>query len=351
MPLQRLRRILGRVANAARRYDSSSLAILRRMAALRLGRGLRIEEAYFAGLLDPNAPSARTVEFVSRGEFLRALRPFNAGPTGLVDDKAVFAAYAQSHGLAIPRTLALVTPPSAADGQGRPLRHDEDWALWLRESVPAAFVVKPAAGMGGRYVDFYQRRGEGAWLDGRPLTPGDLRRRLCVEARYGPAIVQERIRNHAALARLSGSDALQCTRIVTVVAASGGVEILVAFQKLIVGANQIDNFAGARTGNLVASVDRATGALGDAWSDGAACMEHPGTGRPIKGFSLPHWAAALALVQRAALLFRPLRAIGWDVALTENGPVLVEGNSEWLAFGEKGLWYSRADLARLQRLF
>jgi hypothetical protein len=57
------------------------------------------------------------------------------------------------------------------------------------------------------------------------------------------------------------------------------------------------------------------------------------------------------LVQRAAHRFRPVRVIGWDVALTEAGPVLVEGNSEWLAFGEQGLRYSRADLERLQRLF
>jgi hypothetical protein len=128
------------------------------------------------------------------------------------------------------------------------------------------------------------------------------------------------------------------------------VELLVAFQKLIVGQRQIDNFAGAETGNLVVSIDAKTGTLLEAFADGAPCPNHPDTRVVISGFQLPHWAAACALVRRAALLFRPVRAIGWDVALTEDGPVLVEGNSEWLAFGEQGLRYSRADLARLQRL-
>jgi len=351
MPADRLRRIVERVATAARRYDSSSLAIVIRMAALRLGRGLRLEEAYFAGLLDPKVAKERIVEFVSRSEFVRALRPFNAGPVELVDDKAVFAACAQSHGLPIPRTLALVTPPFAVDVEGRPLHDEEEWRRWFRTSLPAAFVVKPVGGMGGRGVEFFERRGDEAWSGGRLLTPGDLRRRLCLDAAYGRAIVQERIRNHAALAKLSRSDALQCTRMVTVLKRSGEVELLVAFQKLIVGGHQIDNFAGAWTGNLVAAIDLGSGVLGAAWADGALCAAHPDTGATIAGFRLPHWADARALVERAAQLFKPLRAVGWDVALTEDGPVLIEGNSEWLAFGEKGLCYSEGDLARLMRLF
>jgi hypothetical protein len=138
--------------------------------------------------------------------------------------------------------------------------------------------------------------------------------------------------------------------MVTVVARSGEVEHLVAFQKLIVGGHQIDNFAGSWTGNLVVFVEPGSGALGGAFVDGTPCAVHPGTGEKIAGFHLPHWSGARALVERAALRFTPLRAIGWDVALTQDGPVLVEGNSEWLAFGEQGFWYSAADLARLKRL-
>ena len=112
MPVERLQRILARVAAAARRYDTSSLAVLGRMVALRARRGLRLEEAYLAGVLDPRLSPERVADFVGRDEFLSTLRPFNAGPKELVDDKAVFALYAESLGLAIPRTLALVAPPS-----------------------------------------------------------------------------------------------------------------------------------------------------------------------------------------------------------------------------------------------
>ena len=213
-------------------------------------------------------------------------------------------------------------------------------------------MIKPTRGMGGEGVDFYERRGDEVWLAGRRLTIADLRRRLCEKPAYGPAIVQERIGNHSALARLSGTEALQCTRMVTVVARSGEIELLFAFQKLIVGGHQTDNFAGTWSGNVVASIELGGGTLGAAFTNGVPCAAHPDTHEPIAGFCLPHWSAARALVDRAARHFRPLRAIGWDVALTEDAPVLIEGNSEWLAFGEKGLlWFGAVDLAKLKRLF
>jgi hypothetical protein len=115
MPSYRLQRVVSLITGAARRYDSSSFAVLRRMLALRASHGFGLEEAYFAGLLDPRILPERVAEFVGRREFLDALRPFNVAAKDLVDDKAIFASYAQSHGLAIPRTLALVTPPFAAD--------------------------------------------------------------------------------------------------------------------------------------------------------------------------------------------------------------------------------------------
>jgi hypothetical protein len=138
--------------------------------------------------------------------------------------------------------------------------------------------------------------------------------------------------------------------MVTVVTRAGAVELLFAFQKLIVGAHLVDNSVGVRTGNLVVSVD-ASGTLGAAYREGAPCPVHPVTGRTIAGSVVPDWDAARALVERAAQHFVSLRAIGWDVGHTADGPVLVEGNTEWVAFGERGFWYSTRDLARLEALY
>lgn len=349
MALARLRRVVGRITEASRRYDASSLAVARRVLALR-ARRIGLDEAFLAGALDPGVPLAQCADFVGRLELLAVLRQLNVGAKDLVDDKAIFAVCAAGHGLPIARTLALVAPPFAIDGAGAPVHGGEAFLRWLR-AAPASFVVKPAVGMGGRGVEVLERRGDEVTTGGRTLGAHAFRSRLCDEGTYGRAIVQERLGNHPTLVELSGTDALQCTRMVTVVTRSSDVELLFAFQKLIVGAHVIDNSVGNRTGNLVVAVDSAHGTLGAAFADGAPCPRHPVTDRAIAGFALPHWREACALVERAARCFRPLRAIGWDVALTEAGPVLLEGNTEWIAFGgDKGFWYSAADLARLKAL-
>jgi len=46
-------------------------------------------------------------------------------------------------------------------------------------------------------------------------------------------------------------------------------------------------------------------------------------------FTLPCWFETSVLVKQPALKFLPLRAIGWDVAITPDGPCILEANSYW----------------------
>ena len=55
---------------------------------------------------------------------------------------------------------------------------------------------------------------------------------------------------------------------------------------------------------------------------------HPGTGAPIEGRILPLWPEALELVTRAHDLNGDRVAVGWDVAILEDGPCLIEGNGK-----------------------
>ena len=46
----------------------------------------------------------------------------------------------------------------------------------------------------------------------------------------------------------------------------------------------------------------------------------------ISYFTIPHWEQCVKTVLKAQTLFAPLRTIGWDVGITNHGPVLIEGN-------------------------
>lgn len=55
--------------------------------------------------------------------------------------------------------------------------------------------------------------------------------------------------------------------------------------------------------------------------------KHPDSGQRLKGFPVPLWTEALFLARRAHELFPSVYFIGWDVAILQDRPVLVEGNA------------------------
>ena len=54
--------------------------------------------------------------------------------------------------------------------------------------------------------------------------------------------------------------------------------------------------------------------------------EHPMTGVRFEGFQVPYFAEACELAKRAAAVVPTVGYIGWDMAITENGPAIIEGN-------------------------
>src|SRR5690606_10909580 len=84
------------------------------------------------------------------------------------------------------------------------------------------------------------------------------------------------------------------------------------------------------------AIDPSTGGLGVAvgsrsknWPDMHTFEHHPDTGVCFEGFTLPYWNDTTNLVLRAHQAFPELGVIGWDVAITEQGPVLIEANHAW----------------------
>lgn len=59
---------------------------------------------------------------------------------------------------------------------------------------------------------------------------------------------------------------------------------------------------------------------------------HPLTGEDLVNVKIPYVKEAFDMVKEAALVVPQIRYIGWDVAFTENGPIIVEGN-EYPSYG------------------
>jgi len=104
----------------------------------------------------------------------------------------------------------------------------------------------------------------------------------------------------------------------------------------------VDN---AAQGGIYASVDSTTGKLDSVAfnSLGEKYANHPITNQPIKGFQIPFWENVVEICKKAALEVPDVRCVGWDVAISEKGPLLIEGNDRWSRFvwqhpKERGLY-------------
>ncbi|MCC6289117.1 MAG: hexapeptide transferase [Chitinophagaceae bacterium] len=92
----------------------------------------------------------------------------------------------------------------------------------------------------------------------------------------------------------------------------------------------IDNIS---AGNFAVPVDPETGIVTDPgiYTDVTKedVYKHPLTGIDIIGFKVPFWKECIETTTKAALLTPQNRSIGWDVAITNAGPLLIEGNHNW----------------------
>lgn len=91
------------------------------------------------------------------------------------------------------------------------------------------------------------------------------------------------------------------------------------------GVNPVDNFHAQGMGT---DIDLATGRLvGTAIDkDNKRYTHHPATGVQFDGFQIPCFQEAIDMVLQAAKEENHILVIGWDIALSVNGPLIIEAN-------------------------
>lgn len=174
----------------------------------------------------------------------------------------------------------------------------------------------------------YGTIGSGVQKINVPQDREKLRLQLRTLANRGDHVLEDLIVQHPLMASLNATS-VNTVRLVTVIDNDQQVEVIAAVLRMGNG-GVIDNYS---AGGMAAPVDMATGRVwqGATYRDSTRQMEriHPTSHVEIVGFMVPYWEETLALVKDAAWVVPEVRAVGWDIAITENGPILVEGNDNW----------------------
>lgn len=141
-------------------------------------------------------------------------------------------------------------------------------------------------------------------------------------------LAEEFIVQHQELMNLAPS-AVNTVRIFTQLDGKDEVEILGCRLRISVN-SAVDNMA---AGNIAAPVNEKTGIITGpgVYSDITKneAVIHPVTGVPIVGFHIPFWNDTISMIKEAAKMHPQNRSIGWDIAITRDGPDLIEGNHDW----------------------
>jgi len=161
-------------------------------------------------------------------------------------------------------------------------------------------------------------------------------------------LLEEYVLQHPDIMALSPSG-LNTVRIFTQIE-NGKLHYLGARLRVTIN-SEVDNMA---AGNPAATINIETGEV-----DGPGVFSditrkpvtvHPVTGVPITGFKVPFWQEIKQMMEKAVFVAPENRSVGWDVAITDKGPELIEGNHNWCKLlwqlpAEKGM---KAELKKFQ---
>ena len=200
----------------------------------------------------------------------------------------------------------------------------------LRETDAAGFadfvtrhpriIAKNPGGVGGNGISL---------RDSADITdPAAVREELIAA---GQVLVEEVLVQHPGMAALY-PDSVNSLRMVSYLDPDGVVHVLAGVLKIGNG-GVIDNFS---NGGMYTMLDEGGRALHPASDEeGTPFATHPVTGVTITGYQVPLYDEVLALVDRLARRVPAMPYIGWDIAITESGPVVIEGNHNTGVFQSK----------------
>lgn len=148
-------------------------------------------------------------------------------------------------------------------------------------------------------------------------------------------IIQDRIKNQNPQYASFHPYSINTIRIVTI-NTGFSIELFFSFFRMGINGRHADNWS---SGGITTGINIEDGTL-EKWGLlkpglGTKSDRHPNSKIVFEGYKLPFWTEAVELAKRAHQLFYGLHSIGWDICMTTEGPILIEGNDNWDTSGSQ----------------
>jgi len=299
--------------------------------------GLEPNEYYLYDLCRAGISNAERDRYISRNQIYLINRSINPQfDQGVAANKLLLRQMLVPYGLPFPRLFGVLSAIGGKTADGQTLRTLDDFTRFLTTVVGKELFFKPVSANLGRGIrlvrvvgpDQLESAGEGE------LSAEALYRSMMLSHHSNRDFVidiytiEEKLRQHRWLDRYT-PDCAQTMRVVTYINQSGEIEILMSLLKVGVSGKFVDNVG---TTGMAAPVD-ASGRLGSAGQprNGVVARfdKHPESGAAIAGEIVPYHKEVVETARKAHSLIPQLRSLGWDIAITDDGPVILEANTYW----------------------
>lgn len=253
----------------------------------------------------------------------------------LIDDYARFLSldkismYVLLAGFELPIPTIRAVYRSQRPGSLLTLDSPQALASYLETPGSLPVYVKPSFGGYGRGNTLVAAYDQGNLIlgDGTRIEPHIFCRSLDDRGGLG-WILQEPLVSHSEISELCGNK-LSGVRVHSFLSSNGPV-ITNAIWKVNSGSKDSDNFCDGESGNLAAALDIASGevirVISGMGLNQLVNVRHPQTGAQLVGFRIPYWKEIVSLVHDAHLAFPGYICPGWDIAVCDDGPKILEIN-------------------------
>lgn len=176
----------------------------------------------------------------------------------------------------------------------------------------SSFIVKPRDGACGKGVEK---------LYSKDFSSAAELREKCIKNEQ--PILEELIIQNKGMDKLF-SGCVNTVRMVTITK-NGKVNVVFCSVRIGAGDTIVDNL---NSGGMAALVDDESGIITTHAADknGVVYEKHPDTNTTIKGFKIPDFIQGREMVKKAALMVKEIGYVGWDIAFSDKGALLIEGN-------------------------
>lgn len=174
-------------------------------------------------------------------------------------------------------------------------------------------IVKPVDGCEGKGIYILSKD------DRHELK--ELNKSLSNGAEY---MIEQLLTQHEEMARLN-PDCINTVRVETMIDSKGNPHITNTIAIMGTKGGLTNN---AHNGGIMCHIDPDGGFITGAARNpkGIKSYYHPDSHLALPGFKIPEWNKIIDFAKELALVLPDARYVGWDIALTPVGPVVIEGN-------------------------